>query len=196
LPEADTKGPPARVVIVEVGLPEPDKAQLAELAAALSQPRLISVAYAAGRVSPANAAVALACDFLVASPDSVWDQAAGEVATAARRRLPPAQAAVVVAGEGRLTGADLHRAGLVSDLSDEPERAADALAIELSAVPAGSLAGSKEMIDSAAASTLDAALALESELQIAALLSDDHRRIVKAQGAERLEDAPRSDPQT
>jgi enoyl-CoA hydratase/carnithine racemase len=186
LAQLSVTGAAVRVVLVEAGDPGPGSAQLAELTAALAHPQLISIGHAGGDVDAASAAAVLACDFVVCSPDSQWHTAAEQVAAAARRRLPAALAATVIAA-GRWSGSDLHGAGLVTELSADPAQAAEALAVELLAVPAGSLSGSKEMIDSAASTDLDTALALESRLQIAALLSDDHQRIVRDQAAARAE---------
>jgi enoyl-CoA hydratase/carnithine racemase len=140
-------------------------------------------------VSAATAAVVLACDFLVAAPDSSWHDAAAEVAAAAQRRLPP-QRAAMLARDGELTGTALHQAGLVTELSAGARAAAQALAAELTVVPTLSLAGSKEMIDSAATSDLDTAFSLESRLQIDAMFSEDHQRIVREQSLTRPAPAP------
>jgi enoyl-CoA hydratase/carnithine racemase len=188
------QGPQARVLLVEVGSPEPDAGEIARLDAALSAPHLISVASATGRVSAATAAVVLACDFLVAAPDSSWRDAAAEVASAAQRRLP-AQRAAMLAAASELTGAALHQAGLVTELSPDPRAAAEALANELTVVPTRSLAGSKEMIDTAATSDLDTAFDLESRLQIDAMYSEEHQRIVREQSLTRPAPAP-ADGQT
>ncbi|HEV7680289.1 MAG TPA: hypothetical protein VGQ42_17145 [Candidatus Dormibacteraeota bacterium] len=183
------EGPRARVLLIEAGSPEPDDIEIARLDAALSAPHLISVAWAEGRLSAATAAVVLACDFLVAAPDSSWLDAAADVAAAARRRLPAHRAAMLVAGN-ELTGAALHQAGLVTELSSDPRAAAHALADELALVPSRSLAGSKEMIDTAATSDLDTAFDLESRLQIDAMYSHEHQRIVREQSLTRPAPAP------
>jgi enoyl-CoA hydratase/carnithine racemase len=99
------------------------------------------------------------------------------------------------AAGSELTGAALHQAGLVTELSADPRAAAQALATELTVVPTRSLAGSKEMIDTAATSDLDTAFDLESRLQIDAMFSEEHQRIVREQSLTRPAPAP-ADGQT
>lgn len=178
----------ARVVVIDasqLGAWQGDLDDLDDLDEVLRRPTIISVGVAPPCPSAASARVILACDFVICTATSVWDDARDELLFAAARLLPPSQQGALTSLPAPLTGTDLEGAGLVTSIDDDPEAAAAALAVELQQVPATALIGAKRLIASALSSSLGDALALESEVQIAALAGPEHQQVVAAQLAAR-----------
>jgi hypothetical protein len=185
----DSESTPVVIVTAaERGLTD---SELEQLATILARPQLISIGVAPARVSGSAAAILLACDFLICSPSSDWEGASSVVASAARTRLPASMAARV-GRAGSTTATDLHRDGLVTELAEDPEHVAQELAAELATMVTEALSGAKQMIDTAQESDLDTALQLECELQVAALTSPEHQRIVARQLAARAATSTRA----
>lgn len=173
-------GSDARVVIVEVqAQPTTASSALGNVCPLLASPELISVGVARGVVDEGQAAVLASCDFVVAGADAAWTQAAVSVVQkAVKTRIPPRALEELAALVGPVPGTEMLRLGLVVEVAADPTQAAQLLATELMTVAPQAIAGAKHMVDAAAEQTLDEALALESELQTACLVSPEHRRIM------------------
>jgi 2-(1,2-epoxy-1,2-dihydrophenyl)acetyl-CoA isomerase len=90
----------------------------------------------------------------------------------------------------RLTAAEAHEWGLVSEVVDDdalPARAAE-LAGELAALPTRAIGMTKRLLDRAASSSLEEQLEREAQLQQAATRSEDFREGVAAFLAKRKPD--------
>jgi enoyl-CoA hydratase/carnithine racemase len=156
----------------------------------LADPHVISVGIARGAVSTAGAGVLLSCDFVVADTSADWHEAQDLLIRVAQARVPPSAAESLA--DSTITSEHLHRAGLVVEISDDPTSSASRLADELRDVPRLSLIGAKRMVDASFGQDLTAALALESELQTACLVSPEHRQIMQA----KMRSRPASGPPT
>jgi 2-(1,2-epoxy-1,2-dihydrophenyl)acetyl-CoA isomerase len=98
------------------------------------------------------------------------------------RLLGPARAFEWMTSGRRLSAAEAHAWGLVSEVVDSgglTERAAE-LAATLAAMPTRAIGMTKRLFDAAPTNTLDEQLELEAQLQSAATKSDDFREGVAA----------------
>jgi 2-(1,2-epoxy-1,2-dihydrophenyl)acetyl-CoA isomerase len=98
------------------------------------------------------------------------------------RLLGPARAYEWMSSGRRLTAAEAHDWGLVSEVVEAdrlPERAAE-LAAELAALPTRGIGMTKRLFDAAPLNTLEEQLELEAQLQSAATQTEDFREGVTA----------------
>lgn len=164
---------------VTIAVVLPGDATPAGVASALAEPRLLSIGVVTGTPSASVARLLLACDFLVSATDAVWDGLLDEVSVLGGR-LPADLITRVAEASRPVDGVTAVELGLAVLHGADPAALADDLAQELATVADGALSGTKNMVDSAAAFDLAAALRLEGDTQVALLFSAAHQAIVAA----------------
>jgi 2-(1,2-epoxy-1,2-dihydrophenyl)acetyl-CoA isomerase len=143
-----------------------------------------------GAAAGAGMSVACACDLRIASDAAVFIPAFVNIGLVpdsggtyfVTRLLGYARAFEWLCTGRRLSAAEAHAWGIVSEVVEAdafPARVAE-FAAELAALPTSAIAMTKRLLDRAAASTLDAQLAWEAQLQAAATQTDDFREGVQA----------------
>jgi 2-(1,2-epoxy-1,2-dihydrophenyl)acetyl-CoA isomerase len=143
-----------------------------------------------GAAAGAGMSVACACDLRIASDAAVFIPAFVNIGLVpdsggtyfVTRLLGYARAFEWLCTGRRLSAAEAHAWGMVSEVVEAdafPARVAE-FAAELAALPTSAIAMTKRLLDRAAASTLDAQLAWEAQLQAAATQTDDFREGVQA----------------
>ena len=143
-----------------------------------------------GVAAGAGLSLACACDIRLAADSATFVPAFVNVGLIpdsggtffVERLLGPARAFEWMGTGRRLTAAEAHQWGLVSDVVEAdavPARTA-ALAAELAALPTRALGMTKRLFDAAGRSTLEDQLELETQLQIAATRTEDFREGVDA----------------
>jgi 2-(1,2-epoxy-1,2-dihydrophenyl)acetyl-CoA isomerase len=143
-----------------------------------------------GAAAGAGMSVACACDLRIASDAAVFIPAFVNIGLVpdsggtyfVTRLLGYARAFEWLCTGRRLCAAEAHAWGMVSEVVEAdafPARVAE-FAAELAALPTSAIAMTKRLLDRAAASTLDAQLAWEAQLQAAATQTDDFREGVQA----------------
>ena len=143
-----------------------------------------------GAAAGAGLSVACACDIRIAADTATFVPAfiniglvpdsGGTYFTA--RILGPARAFEWMSSGRRLTAAEAHAWGLVSEVVESdglPARVAE-LAAELAALPTKGVGMTKRLFDRAGERTLEEQLELEAQLQAAATQTDDFREGVAA----------------
>ena len=154
---------------------------------ALEKPVLAAVN---GAAAGAGLSFACACDIRIASDAATFVPAfiniglvpdSGSTYSIARL-LGPAKAFEWMTSGRRLTAAEAHAWGLISEVVEAdafPARVAE-LAAELAAMPTRGIGLTKRLYDRAGESTLEEQLELEAQLQSAATKTDDFREGVAA----------------
>ena len=148
------------------------------------------VAAVNGAAAGAGLSLALACDLRLAADSATFVPAFINIGLVpdsggsffAARLLGYARALEWLASGRRLTAAEAHAWGLVSEVVEADalaERAA-ALAAELAALPTRGIALTKRLLDHAQTATLEEQLEREAQLQAAATRTDDFREGVAA----------------
>ena len=148
------------------------------------------VAAVSGAAAGAGLSLAFACDLRLASDQATFVPAFVNIGLVpdsggsffASRLLGYARAFEWMASGRRLTAAEAHAWGLVSEVVEHDrlaERAAE-LAQALAAMPTRAIAMTKRLFESAATSTLGEQLELEAQLQSVATKSDDFAEGVSA----------------
>jgi len=148
------------------------------------------VAAVNGAAAGAGLSLALACDLRLAADSATFVPAFINIGLVpdsggsffAARLLGYARALEWLASGRRLTAAEAHAWGLVSEVVEADalaERAA-ALAAELAALPTRGIALTKRLLDHAQTATLEEQLEREAQLQAAATRTEDFREGVAA----------------
>jgi 2-(1,2-epoxy-1,2-dihydrophenyl)acetyl-CoA isomerase len=143
-----------------------------------------------GAAAGAGLSFACACDIRIASDAAVFIPAFVNIGLVpdsggtffVTRLLGSARAFEWLCSGRRLTAAEAHAWGLVSEVVDAevlPARAAE-LAATLAAMPTRAIGMTKRLLDRAGGSTLDEQLEWEAQLQAAAVQSEDFREGVQA----------------
>ena len=154
---------------------------------ALEKPVLAAVN---GPAAGAGLSLACACDLRIAADDAAFVPAFINIGLVpdsgstyfARRLLGTARAFEWLATGRRLTAAEAHAWGLVSEVVEAqslPTRAAE-LAAELAAMPTRGIAMTKRLLDHAEHTTLEEQLELEAQLQAVATQTADFSEGVSA----------------
>src|SRR5438132_8299026 len=154
---------------------------------ALEKPVLAAVN---GPAAGAGLSFACACDLRIAAEDATFVPAFINIGLVpdsggtyfVRRLLGTARAFEWLTTGRRLTAAEAHAWGLVSEVVESAGLAARAaeLAAELAAMPTRGIAMTKRLLDHAEHSTLEEHLELEAQLQTAATQTGDFREGVAA----------------
>jgi len=154
---------------------------------ALEKPVLAAVN---GPAAGAGLSFACACDLRIAADDATFVPAFINIGLVpdsggtyfVRRLLGTARAFEWLTSGRRLTAAEAHAWGLVSEVVESAGLAARAaeLAAELAAMPTRGIAMTKRLLDHAEDTTLEQQLELEAQLQTAATQTDDFREGVAA----------------
>ena len=143
-----------------------------------------------GAAAGAGLSLACACDIRVAADSATFVPAFINIGLVPdsggsyfiARLLGPARAFEWMSSGRRLTAAEAHAWGLVSEVVEAdalPVRAAE-LAAELAALPTRGIGMTKRLFDAAATATLEEQLEREAQLQAAATETDDFREGVAA----------------
>jgi 2-(1,2-epoxy-1,2-dihydrophenyl)acetyl-CoA isomerase len=143
-----------------------------------------------GAAAGAGLSFACACDIRIASDAAVFIPAFVNIGLVpdsggtffVTRLLGPARAFEWLCSGRRLTAAEAHVWGLVSEVVDAealPARSAE-LAAALAAMPTRAIGMTKRLLDRAGGSTLDEQLEWEAQLQAVAVQSEDFREGVQA----------------
>ena len=153
------------------------------------------VAAVNGAAAGAGLSLALACDLRLAADSATFVPAFINIGLVpdsggsffAARLLGYARALEWLASGRRLTAAEAHAWGLVSEVveADALAERATALAAELAALPTRGIALTKRLLDHAQTATLEEQLEWEAQLQAAATRTDDFREGVAAFGEKR-----------
>jgi 2-(1,2-epoxy-1,2-dihydrophenyl)acetyl-CoA isomerase len=148
------------------------------------------VAAVNGAAAGAGLSLALACDFRLAADSATFVPAFINIGLIpdsggsyfAARLLGYARALEWLASGRRLTAAEAHAWGLVSEVveADRLAERAAALAAELAAMPTRGVALTKRLLDHAQTATLEEQLEREAQLQAAATRTEDFREGVAA----------------
>jgi 2-(1,2-epoxy-1,2-dihydrophenyl)acetyl-CoA isomerase len=143
-----------------------------------------------GPAAGAGLSFACACDLRIAADDATFVPAFINIGLVpdsggtyfVRRLLGTARAFEWLTSGRRLTAAEAHAWGLVSEVVESAGLAARAaeLAAELAAMPTRGIAMTKRLLDHAEDTTLEQQLELEAQLQTAATQTDDFREGVAA----------------
>src|SRR6478736_5059228 len=143
-----------------------------------------------GAAAGAGMSFACACDIRIASDAAVFVPAFVNIALVpdsggtffVTRLLGYARAFEWLCSGRRLTAAEAHAWGLVSEVVDDDAFAARAaeLAAELAALPTKAIGMTKRLLDRSGGATLDQQLEWEAQLQGAATQSEDFREGVSA----------------
>ncbi|MDX6512575.1 MAG: 2-(1,2-epoxy,2-dihydrophenyl)acetyl-CoA isomerase [Gaiellaceae bacterium] len=143
-----------------------------------------------GAAAGAGLSFALACDLRIAADSAVFVPAFINIGLVpdsggsyfVRQLLGPARAFEWMASGRRLTAAEAHAWGLVSEVVEADALAARAaeLAAELAALPTKGIGMTKRLFDHAATATLEEQLEREAQLQSAATKTEDFREGVAA----------------
>jgi len=154
---------------------------------ALEKPVLAAVN---GPAAGAGLSFACACDLRIAAEDATFVPAFINIGLVpdsggtyfVRRLLGTARAFEWLTTGRRLTAAEAHAWGLVSEVVESASLAARAaeLAAELASMPTRGIAMTKRLLDHAEHSTLEEQLELEAQLQTAATQTGDFREGVAA----------------
>ena len=148
------------------------------------------VAAVNGVAAGAGANLAFACDFVLAAEEASFIQSFCKVGLIPdsggtyfiARLLGPARAFEWMSSGQKLTAAEAHAWGLVSEVVEAdalPSRAAE-LAATYAALPTRGIGMTKRLFDRAAHNALDEQLELEAQLQAAATQTEDFREGVTA----------------
>jgi 2-(1,2-epoxy-1,2-dihydrophenyl)acetyl-CoA isomerase len=143
-----------------------------------------------GAAAGAGLSFACACDIRIAADTATFVPAFVNVGLVpdsggtffVTRLLGPARAFEWMSSGRRLTAAEAHSWGLVSEVTDTdslPDRAAE-LAAELAALPTRAIGMTKRLFDRAWGARLEEQLEREAQLQAAATRTDDFREGVAA----------------
>ena len=154
---------------------------------ALEKPVIASVN---GPAAGAGLSFAAACDIRIAADSATFIPAFINIGLVPdsggtffiARLLGPARAFEWMTSGRRLTAAEAHQWGLVSEVVEEerlPERTAE-LATELASKPTRAIGMTKRIFDAAPTNSLDEQLELEAQLQSAATKTEDFREGVTA----------------
>jgi 2-(1,2-epoxy-1,2-dihydrophenyl)acetyl-CoA isomerase len=143
-----------------------------------------------GPAAGAGVSFACACDLRLASEQATFVPAFINIGLVpdsgstffVTRLIGQARAFEWLTSGRRLTAAEAHRWGLVSEVVEHDELAAraGALAAELAAMPTRGIGMTKRLLDGAPAATLDEQLEREAQLQAAATRTGDFREGVAA----------------
>jgi 2-(1,2-epoxy-1,2-dihydrophenyl)acetyl-CoA isomerase len=143
-----------------------------------------------GPAAGAGVSFACACDLRIASEQATFVPAFINIGLVpdsgstffVTRLIGQARAFEWLTSGRRLTAAEAHRWGLVSEVVEHDELAAraGALAAELAAMPTRGIGMTKRLLDGAPAATLDEQLEREAQLQAAATRTGDFREGVAA----------------
>src|SRR5213592_1847672 len=143
-----------------------------------------------GPAAGAGLSLACACDLRIAADDATFVPAFINIGLVpdsggtyfVRRLLGTARAFEWLTSGRRLTAAEAHAWGLVSEVveSDGLVARAAELAAELAAMPTRGIAMTKRLLDHAERTTLEEQLKLEAQLQTAATQTNDFREGVAA----------------
>jgi 2-(1,2-epoxy-1,2-dihydrophenyl)acetyl-CoA isomerase len=143
-----------------------------------------------GAAAGAGLSLACACDIRIAADSATFVPAFINIGLVPdsggsyfiARLLGPTRAFEWMSSGRRLTAAEAHTWGLVSEVVEAetlPARAAE-LAAELAALPTRGIGMTKRLFDAAATATLEEQLEREAQLQAAATQTDDFREGVAA----------------
>jgi 2-(1,2-epoxy-1,2-dihydrophenyl)acetyl-CoA isomerase len=143
-----------------------------------------------GAAAGAGLSLACACDIRIAADSATFVPAFVNIGLVPdsggsyfiARLLGPARAFEWMSSGRRLTAAEAHAWGLVSEVveADELPARAAALAGELAALPTRGIGMTKRLFDASPASTLEEQLEREAQLQSAATQTEDFREGVAA----------------
>lgn len=143
-----------------------------------------------GAAAGAGLSIACACDIRIAADSATFVPAFINIGLVPdsggtyfiARLLGPARAFEWMTSGRRLTAAEAHAWGLVSEVVEADFLAARVgdLAAQLAAMPTGAIGMTKRLFDRAPESTLEEQLELEAQLQSAATKTDDFREGVAA----------------